>query len=125
MTISMPPPRTILGFAPKLVKKPERARCAGIVRDRRQEIERKMLVRNLSQLEIKYIRRFLQVLTEIEGDILALPQATASIPSPIEYLGDFSQEEMERAQAIIEEQEQNIEEQEQNPFEMIEGELKQ
>ncbi|SRR6266446_3945663 len=90
----------------------ERSRCAAIVRDKRQEIEHKLIAnyRRIWKLSAhmeakKYIRRFIQVLTEIEHQILEIK--TAAIAPQVEYLGDFSEEEMERAQAIIAEQEYN------------------
>ncbi len=102
------------------IQKRERARCAAIVRDRRQEIERALFTSSMSaqifEKQKKYLRRFIEILTEIEHQILEITPDQATIfPQRVEYLGDFSVQEMELAQAIIEEQEQN-------PFEIIEGE---
>ncbi|SRR6266436_6430332 len=95
-------------------QKRERSRCAAIVRDRRQEIEHWMLTSiMLMPDQKKYVRRFLQVLTELEHKILEIPKDIQD--QSIEYLGSFSAEEIERAQAIIAEQEHN-------PFEIIERE---
>src|SRR6266566_2837790 len=88
--------------------KNERNRCAEIVRERRYSIERKLIEghRNFSKEQMNYGRRFLTMLTEIEHMILDLPVSIV-IKEQQEYLGDFSTEEMERALAIISDQETN------------------
>ena len=86
----------------------ERARCAAIVRDRRATIERKLIASTkMTEKEKNIVRRVITLLQEIEHSILELPHPDAYIPEKFEYLGDFSAEEMERAQAIIEEQKRN------------------
>ena len=86
-------------------QKRERARCAGIVRDRRAIMERK-LISGIGNKAV--IRRVISLLQEIEHIILELPHPDAYNPEvQMQYAGDFSAEEMERAQAIIEEQEHN------------------
>ena len=87
-------------------QKRERARCAAIVRERRYEIERALITKATTSRDKLYIRRFIKILTEIEANIMGLE--LPAIPSEkVQYLGDFSAEEMERAQSIIEEQERN------------------
>jgi len=86
------------------VQKRERNRCAEIVREQRYKIERALIASAIATKNKLYTRRFIQILTEIEDNILDMPRATAET---IQYQGDFSTEEMERAQSIIEEQERN------------------
>ncbi len=90
------------------IQKRERARCAGIVRDRRATVERRLISsRKMNEDQKMVVRRVITLLQEIEHSILELPHPDAYMPEKFEYLGDFSAEEMERAQAIIEEQEHN------------------
>ncbi|SRR5258706_11917969 len=87
-------------------QKRERNRCAAIVRDRRAMVERKLITGGYGiEREKKIVRRVIAMLQEIERSILDVPEATTQ--EIIQYAGDFSVEEMERAQSIIEEQERN------------------
>ncbi len=95
------------------VQKRERSRCAGIVRDRRATVERNLIAASNKKMNEDHktiLRRVIKLLQELEAAILDMPQAY--VPKEPQYQGDFSVEEMERAQAIIEEQEHN-------PFEGI------
>lgn len=84
----------------------ERDRCVGIVSSRKNALLRIMITKPLSVHSKNCLRRTIALLNDLEQEMWGIDPA-----KPNEQLvaaGDFSAEEMERAQAIIEEQ--------QNPF---------
>jgi len=98
-----------------LVRKPdgvrrERARCNNIVADYRSQLERALVLKPHAS-NVSQVRRMIAMLRCIERDILAVPEGGQKLEAIL--AGDFSIEEMERAQEIIAEQERN-------PFE-VEG----
>jgi hypothetical protein len=86
--------------------KRERERCFDILSKHRAELLQKLMNNKLSERQKNYLRHVITLLTKIGGEILE----TDGLRAETIKIGDFSEEEMERAQAIIEEQ--NV-----NPFE--------
>lgn len=85
----------------------ERIRAAGIVEGYRLDIERKFALKP-NCTNAKDVRKIIDLLRKIEGEIKQLGQPGENKPIPaIVYPGDFSVEEMEQAQQIIAEQEHN------------------
>ena len=87
------------------VKERERTRCVGIIFNKRKELLDILMRRpNLSDASKKCLRRAVVLLSEIAGEISEVPQYAKDVIYPT---GEFSTEEMERALAIIEEQNAN------------------
>lgn len=85
-------------------KRRERSRAAMIVADYRLDIERRFASMPNAR-NAKDVRKIIDLLRKIEIKILDAGEPPY-VP-PIVYPGDFSIEEMERAQEIIAEQEHN------------------
>lgn len=86
-------------------RKAERARAARIVEGYRTQIERKFALKP-NATNGKDVRKIIRLLRQIEIEILE-EQNPEACAAPVVYPGDFSIEEMERAQEIIAEQEHN------------------
>jgi hypothetical protein len=84
----------------------ERARCAGIVRERLAHVQRVAATSGPPQRlyrKTDIAATLIKVLIDLEAKILDVPKEEKAAILP----GDFSIEEMERAIEIIEEQERN------------------
>lgn len=81
----------------------ERARCHDIVWKRRVGLEHALLVKSNAS-NARDVKRMIRLLMDLERAILEAPEREQLPPVPP---GDFSIEEMERAQDIIAEQELN------------------
>lgn len=81
----------------------ERSRCADIIRRHRAELL-KLAAEHPHASNIKSVRQMIQRLFTIEREIMGI---AAEEPLPVVYPGDFSIDEMEWAQKLIEDQERN------------------
>ncbi len=94
-------------------KSSERQRCLDIVTKRRESLLDKILHGDrqghspLNEKQKVYLRRVIKLLREIEYEIMEIKSAENI---PVVATGDFTPEEMDRAQAILEEL--------RNPFEV-------
>ena len=92
-----------LSYGRKSLVKAERERCANILTKYKAELLHKLMNDPLSPKQKTYLRRVIKLLHDINNEILQIEKPT-EIPIAA---GEFSTDEMERALAIIEEQNAN------------------
>lgn len=80
----------------------ERTRCYGIVSKHRAEMLHKLMNGDLTARQKVYMRRVIHLLTKIGDEILEVDKLELKIAT-----GGFTPDEMERARAIIDEQNTN------------------
>jgi len=89
------------------VKERERTRCVGIILNKRKALLDILIGNNNFDAKTKKcLRRAIALLSDIAVEIAEAPQS-ATAKDVIYPTGEFSSEEMERALAIIEEQNAN------------------
>lgn len=91
-----------MSYGRKSLAKAERERCANILAKYKAELLNKLMKDPLSPKQKTYLRRVIKLLHDINNEILQIEK-----PTDIPIAGDFSADEMERALAIIEEQNVN------------------